>query len=184
MASYRPNYASMRAREAEKARQRKELEAKQAEELQRRSLIKSETNFPTLVKKSEKMVVPDFDATFASKAVEWKDAEDRERRLAEFRAKEAAQRHAEFMAMAMIPRVGFRRSVYEEEEEEEPEPDTLNHPPKVDSDGWQEVKMKARKQKHTLSCAELAEKYAEAGDEEEDGEYNVELFETKRHDHA
>jgi hypothetical protein len=183
MASFRPNYGKSRSREAEYDRRRKEEEAKRAEELQRKSLIKSETNFPILVKKSEKMVVPDFDASFASKATEWKETEERDRRLAEFRAKEAAQRHAEFMAMAMIPRVGIRRTVYEEDEEEDEEPDILNHPPKVDSDGWQEVKAKARKQKYTLSCAELAEKYAEAGDEEEDGEYNVELFESKRRDH-
>lgn len=180
--SFQPGW---RAREVAKARERKEQEKKLAEEVQQKKIEKTTTNFPTLagsvIPMGGQTVV--FDASFSSLAKNWQASDDMEQKLQEYRRKKDTAQQFETTG---IYTQRFRPGRMAEDSSGGEDEPYVFVPPKVDCDGWQEVKQKARKAKRELTMAEIAQKYRERGERSEsgsEGDHNGELFDTNRHDH-
>jgi hypothetical protein len=184
MSSYRPNTsgAGWRQREIEKAKARKEAEMKAREEAEKKQYAKTEQNFPSLIGAgggSNTHVA--FDHSFSTLASNWQRADDYELARAEMEREKARKARNEVSGV-FIPRFRPGRLAEMEEEGyvEEEQPKVV--PPKVDYEGWEEVKSKAKKQPRELSMAELAKKYENAASEsdEEEKDVNSHLFDNRR----
>lgn len=174
-----------RAREVAKARERKELEKKLAEEVQAKKLEKTTTNFPTLSGSAGGGGHVVFDTSFSSLAANWQTSDDIERKLQEYRREKDAKRQFETTGV-YVQRFRAGRMDGDSSSDEGPAEPYVFVPPKVDCDGWQEVKVKTRKEKRELTMAEIAQKYHERGEgtgSGSEGDHNEELFDTNRHDH-
>lgn len=185
-ATARPTW---RDREAQKQRQDREAILKAAEDARIQSFAKTEENFPSLSKALDKMVVPGGPPG----------------KFAELASKLNATVEVETKEEDIAPTVGIRNAskryqrtdddeesyVYVREEEESVDESTPKenfnekYPPHgkrgtcspPDHEGWRYVlKKKAKKQKRTLTEAELQKKYREEFfGEGEEGEENVDM---------
>ena len=182
--SFQPGW---RAREVAKARERKEQEKKLADEVQQKKLEKTTTNFPSLSGQTAAggggHVV--FDTSFSSLALNWQASDDMEKKLQEYRREKDAKRQFETTGVYVHR---FRPGHMDggSSSDEGPAEPYVFVPPKVDFEGWQEVKVKTRKPKRELTMAEIAQKYHERGEGSgsgSEGDHNEELFDTNRHDH-
>ena len=184
---YAPNYGSggWREREALKEKQRKELEARKAEEARLAKLKMSETNFPVLVSGAAgNRAVQIGEETFADLAEQWKFKDE----LAQMR--EEARKQREEKERISMNGVFIRRTTYDDLYDNGPSKYDRYVPPEQPKanpafDGWHLVDTKKEKKvKRELTEAELEAKYAKtAEEEEEEEELNRELFENNRHDH-
>lgn len=179
---YRPTYsAGWRQREAEKARARKEAEQKAKEEAEKKQYANTEQNFPSMIGAGASTHVA-FDHKFSTLAKTWQRSDELEAMRQEVEKEKARKARNEFAGVYIHRfREGRLTSNLEEDEEEYVEQKPT---PKVDSDGWEEVKKKARKQPRELSMAEIAKKYEQAASEsdEENRDINGHLFDNRRRD--
>jgi hypothetical protein len=165
-------------REAQARRDAADAHAR-AEEAFRKSTAFNETNFPSIVAGVGAAAPASFEKSFTAVTQATVEAEERERN------RQAALRRAEERAKyelsgIYVPRFRSAKPVADEEDEP-PAPEFV--PSKMDVDGFQIVKKKARKTKRELTTAELNAKYAEtASDSEEEADVNGELFERRRRD--
>lgn len=181
MSSYRPNTsgAGWRQREIEKAKARKEAELKAKEEAEKKQYANTEKNFPTLLGAGATTHVA-FDNKFSTLASNWQKADDLELARQAIEKEKARKAQNEFAGVYIHRfREGRLTNVDEEEYEEKPVV-----APKVDCDGWEEVKKKARKTPRELSMNELAKKYENAASDEDnnDTDVNGHLFDNRRRD--
>jgi hypothetical protein len=174
--SYRPSYsAGWRQREAEKARARKE-------EAEKKQYARTETNFPSLIGVGGQTTHVTFDNKFSTLASNWQKADDIELVRQAIEKEKARKAQNEFAGVYIHQFREGRLTKMEEEEEEYVEQSIV--PPKVDHEGWEEVKKKARKNPRELSMAELAKKYQDAASDEEkcEEDMNGHLFDNRRRD--
>lgn len=180
--SYRPNVsgANWRQREIEKAKARKEAELKAKEEAERKQYAKTETNFPSLIRGGATQHVA-FDHKFSTLASNWQRADDIEVARQAMEEEKARKARNEVSGM-FLPRFRPGRLANMEAEDYEEEAPQPTSRPKVDYEGWEEVKKKAKKQPRELSMAELAKKYEEASNESDDEEADVNshLYDNRR----
>lgn len=176
--SSRPNYGRRNWIDEEARARREAADAHvRAEEEFRKSTALTEANYPSLVAGLGGSSMTVFDKSFSSVTHAATEAEERERnrQMALRRAEERA-RHE--ISGTYIPRFRPGR-VVEEEDDEPPPPEFV--PSKIDVDGFQTVKKKARKPKRELTTAELIAKFAQHdSDSEEECDVNGELFERRR----
>lgn len=184
------NNKSRQSQMVERAKAHKELHAKLEAEAQRKKLEKTEANFPSLGGGNGAQTSMKFGTSFSSLATQWKEEEERQKIVGARRPREEDEIQGVFVRYGRRARV----SRVEEDDGEYYDQDgyegTDSHgfvlPPKVDSDGWEEVRHKRMKPKRELTSRELEEKYALDNDDDEDNEevdHNGELFDTNRHDH-
>ena len=181
--TYRPSYsANWRQREAEKARARKEAELKAKEEAEKKQYANTEQNFPSLIGAGAASTHVAFDNKFSTLASNWQKADDIELVRQAMEKEKARKAQNEFKGV-YIHRFREGRLTNVEEEEEYVEEQSIV-PPKVDHEGWEEVKKKARKGPRELSMAELAKKYQDAASDEdkEEQDMNGHLFDNRRRD--
>jgi hypothetical protein len=182
-----PNYGGWREREALKERQRKELEARKAEEARLAKAKMNETNFPVLVQGGAgNRAVQLGDQTFADLAEQWKFKDE----VTQMR--EEARKAKEEKERISLNGVFVRRTnSYDELYGNGPSKYDRYVPPEQPKtnpafDGWQLVDTKkVKKEKRELTEAELETKYASPESENSDmeGDMNGHLFESNRHDH-
>lgn len=184
--TYRPRYGGWKEREALKEKQRKEYEARKAEEARVAKLKMSETNFPVLVSGAAgNRAVQLGEQTFADLAEQWKFKDE----LTQMR--EEARRQREEKERISMSGVFLRRTNYDDLYDNGPSKYDRYMPPEQPKtnpafDGWQLVDTKKqKKEKRELTEAELEVKYAQSAsdDEDETGDMNGHLFENNRHDH-
>lgn len=180
--TYRPNTsgAGWRQREIEKAKARKEAEQKAKEEAEKKQYAKTETNFPSLIGAAPQTHVA-FDQKFSTLAKNWQKSDDLET-VMEAIEKEKDRKSRNEFAGVYIHRFREGRLAAAGEEEYEEISVSQPKPSKVDYEGWEEVKKKARKTPRELTEAELAKKYEDAGsdsDKEDEG-MNSHLFDNRR----
>jgi hypothetical protein len=177
----RPNYNnSWRDRERAKEVARVEEEKRKADEARMRAIAPTETNFPTFATGGGVSAKPstNLDKNFAALAQTWNQADEQEKRM---KAVQSAPVQNEFNHVFVYRPA---RPVYEEEEY--PEEPICIIPPKVDEDGWQEVKKKARKGPKIMTQAELewaAAHPLDSGSDGDEGGFNDGLYESNPHDH-
>jgi hypothetical protein len=179
-----------RDREAQKERNQREAATRAAEEQQRKKIAKTEENFPTTIKPSNRMTIRP-EGKFAELAAKWQVEEELYRT-----AKNARERKIIYDTVMFIRSGGAPRESYDEDDYEEdyatvvPEEESLEEkfPPHgkrgtytaPDSEGWRLVTKKTRKQRRELTEAELVQKYRDEffgeGDEE-DADHNGDLTE-------
>lgn len=180
---YRSNTsgAGWRQREIEKARARKEAEQKAKEEAEKKQYAKTETNFPSLIGAGAQTHVA-FDQKFSTLAKNWQRSDDMETVMEALEKEKARKARNDFAGVYIHRFREGRMAAAGEEEYEEDIHQPYVTPPKVDYEGWEEVKKKARKAPRELTEAELANKYENAGsdsDEEDEG-MNSHLFDNRR----
>ena len=112
---------------------------------------------------------------FANMARDWKAADDTQKVLDESRRQAALRNERDSAVPVFVYRkrqsaVGQEWDAFEEVEEEDPDRD------------WSNVTHR-RKPKREITDAEIEEKYARAGSEDEDDEHNADLFEGRRRDY-
>lgn len=181
---YRPTTSgsNWRQREIEKAKARKEAEMKAKEDAEKKQYARTEQNFPSLIGAGKTTQVA-FDHKFSVLASNWQKSDDYDMARAEYERQKAQKSRNEFAGVYIHRfREGRMTNAEEEHEEDIHRPYVL--PPKVDSDGWEEVKKKAKKQPRELTMAELAQKYADASssDDEDENDVNSHLFDNRRRD--
>jgi hypothetical protein len=180
---YRPNTsgANWRQREIEKAKARKEAEQKAKEEAEKRQYANTEQNFPTVIGAGAGNTHVAFDQTFSNLAKDWQKSDEYEMARQAYETEKARKARNEFKGI-YIHR--FREGRVADVEEEEDIHRPYVAPSKVDYEGWEEVKGKARKTPRELTEAELAKKYEDAASESEgeDKDMNPHLFDKRRRD--
>lgn len=177
-----------REREAQKERQQREAVSRAADEAQRKKIAKTEENFPTTIKASDRMVLRPA-GKFAELATKWQSDEAALYRQAKTERERKIIRDT---VLFLRSRGSADRYDEDEEYEEEEEPVVQNdlneqfpahgrrgRSTAPDSEGWRLVTKKTRKQPRELTEAELHQKYREEffgeGVEEEDGDMNGDL---------
>lgn len=158
----------------EARRQAAETQKKQEQERVRRATSMDARNFPTLSNGKPTQVSPKVRG-FADKAKEWA-AKEEEQQLKE-RARRAAAEQERHMNGGVFIWRGGRRFEEEEEEEEEYTGGT-----QLPSDEWSTVDRTARKQRRERTVEEM-DAYEDELREEEDKEFNSDLFDNNKHDH-
>ncbi len=182
---HRPTTSSSnwRQREIEKAKARKEAELKAKEDAERKMYENTEKNFPSMIGAGKPTHVA-FDQKFSDLASNWQKADDYDMARAEFERQKARKSRNEFAGVYIHRFREGRMADVEEVEEEDIHRPYVPHS-KVDSDGWEEVKKKAKKQPRELTMAELAQKYADASSsdgEDDENDVNSHLFDNRRRD--
>ncbi len=182
--TYRSNTsgAGWRQREIEKAKARKEAELKAKEEAEKKQYARTEQNFPSLIGAGAGSTHVAFDQKFSALAKDWQKADEYEEARQAYEKEKARKARNEFAGVYIHRfREGRLAGTGEEEYAEEETPRVPVS--KVDSDGWEEVKKKARKTPRELTEAELAKKYEDAASEsDEEGDMNSHLFDNRRRD--
>jgi hypothetical protein len=182
----RPNW---REREALKEKQQREAAQKYADEMQRKQYENTEQNFPTTMT-AAKRKAEGAPQGFSNLAKKWRQDDELEQKLEAYRkSKTEMERRALLSSIYVLRnrRAGDdEEDLYEDEVETlPPQEEDLNEkfPPhgrrgtytEPDEEGWRTVVRRVRKQKHTLTEAELAQKYRETffekEDENESGDY-------------
>jgi hypothetical protein len=178
---------SWREREVQKERQRREDVAQAADDAQRKKITKTETNFPTTMKPTQKMTVHGGTAgKFAELATKWQVEEEISRQLESYRrANNERERGMILDTVISLRNRRTRNDSYESEDEEErvvetPDEKFPSHGPRgtftpPDNEGWRLVTRKTRRQPRELTQAQLAQKYRDefyGGDAEEEAEVN------------
>jgi hypothetical protein len=173
------------AREQERDDRRKaELKRsaeKAAAEAERKRLEMNGANFPVLggggwsTIETKTRTVEARTPVFANMARDWKAADDTQKVLDESRRQAALRNERDSAVPVFVYRkrqsaVGQEWDAFEEVEEEDPDRD------------WSNVTHR-RKPKREITDAEIEEKYARAGSEDEDDEHNADLFEGRRRDY-
>jgi hypothetical protein len=184
------NNRSRQSQLAERAKARKELHAKLEAEAQQKKVEKTEANFPSLGGGGAPSTMK-FGTSFSSLAAQWKEEEERQKIIGARKVKEDDIQGVfmRYGRRTRIRRVEEDDGEYYDEDGYEGSSDGHGFvlPPKVDADGWEEVRHKRIKPKRELTSRELEEKYALDDDDDEndmeDVDHNGELFETNRHDH-
>lgn len=178
---------SWREREALKERQQREAAAKAADEQQRRQYANNESNFPTTMAVRPALTKTAVPQGFSAMASKWQQQEELERQLEAYRKSNSDRERRAILDTVYIlrrRRAGFEDDVEDDVStvpEESPEEDLAEKfPPhgkrgtytEPDSEGWRIVLKRQRKQKRTLTEAELAKKYREEffGDREDDSD--------------
>lgn len=160
-----------REREAEAAR-------KAAEEEQRRKTVMNETNFPSLTTMRTQGAVKGNQ--YAQLAQKWAVDAEVDRRMEEYKKfREASDRIEVMRRRSHESRYERHDDEYEEDMEETPRPARSF----LDDDaGWSEVKGRVYKGPRERSVEEM-DRMVQERQEQEDMEFNGELFESNRHDH-
>lgn len=160
-----------REREAEAAR-------KAAEEEQRRKTVMNETNFPSLTTMRPQGAVKGNQ--YAQLAQKWAVDAEVDRRMEEYKKfREASDRIEVMRRRSHESRYERHDDEYEEDMEETPRPARSF----LDDDaGWSEVKGRVYKGPRERSVEEM-DRMVQERQEQEDMEFNGELFESNRHDH-
>ena len=185
--NYRPTFkpgGGWRERMLEKERQEKVRAEERAEQERLKKLEKNETNFPGL--NGSAAAVPHNPQVggraFAALAKDWKVSDEKQQLRERLRAQQTErERMMDSGVFVYRPR---RMSLDIPEEDEEAEPEYRE--PKVDHEGWEEVKRKARKGPRMMTDAELEAMYSRPLDDgsdnsDSDANMNGELFEKRRH---
>lgn len=159
----------------EARRQAAELQKKQEQERMRRATSMDARNYPTLSNTSCSIATPKVRG-FADKAKDWAQQEE-EKQLKE-RARRAAAEHERNMSGGVFIWHGPRHVSTEREEEEEEEEERAE----VATDEWSTVERKAKKQRRERTVEEM-DAYEDELREEEDKEFNGDLFDNNKHDH-
>jgi hypothetical protein len=179
-ATARPTW---REREAQKVRHQREAVARAAEEAHAKSFAKTEENFPTTMRPSDR-VTSRPPGKFAELASKMQSDEDAQRRVRKVRT----------VIYEPVIAVRSGRRTYEDEEDfmDEEEDQSLvdlneMYPPHgkrgtytaPDSEGWRLVTKKTRKQPRELTEAELVQKYRDTffgeAEDGEDADHNGDL---------
>lgn len=190
--SSRPTW---REREALKERQQREAAAKAAEEQQRKQYANNEVNFPsTMAARPTVLTKTAVPQGFSAMASKWQQQEELERQLEAYRKSNSDRERRAIIDTVYVLR--RRHAGFQDEDDDvstltyetEPEEEDLNEkfPPhgkrgtysEPDSEGWRLVLKRQRKEKRTLSEAELAKKYRDtffAEDEYESDDMNGDL---------
>lgn len=178
---------SWREREALKERQQREAAAKAADEQQRRQYANNESNFPTTMAVRPALTKTAVPQGFSAMASKWQQQEELERQLEAYRKSNSDRERRAILDTVYIlrrRRAGFEDDVDDDVStvpDESPEEDLAEKfPPhgkrgtytEPDEEGWRLVIKRQRKQKRTLTEAELAKKYREEffGDREDDSD--------------
>lgn len=174
---------SWREREALKERQQREAAAKAADEQQRKQYANNEANFPTTMAVRPALTKTAVPQGFSAMASKWQQQEELERQLEAYRKSTSERERRAILDTVYVLR--RRRAGFEDDVEDDvstvPEEDLEDFnekfPPhgkrgtytEPDEEGWRLVIKRQRKQKRTLTEAELAKKYREEffGDREE-----------------
>lgn len=185
----RPNW---REREALKEKQQREAAQKYAEEMQRKQYANNEENFPTTMTPAKRKA-EGAPQGFSNLAKKWQQDDELEQKLEAYRKSKSEMERRALLGSIYVLRQR-RMGNYDEDEEDEvyeearileaqsmqQEKEDLNEkfPPhgkrgtysEPDEEGWRTVLRRVRKQKRTLTEAELAQKYRETffGKEDED----------------
>lgn len=186
MSNYRPTFkpgGGWRERQLEKERQEKMRAEERAEQERLKKLEKNDTNFPSL---DGSAAAPQNTQVggraFAALAKDWKVSDEKQQLHERLRAQQSErERMMDRGVFVYRPR---RMSLDIPEDEVEAEPEYRE--PKVDHEGWQEVKRKAYKGPRVMTDAELEAMYSgplDDGSDNSDAEGNVngDLFEKRRH---
>lgn len=176
---------SWREREALKERQQREAAAKAADEQQRRQYANNESNFPTTMAVRPALTKTAVPQGFSAMASKWQQQEELERQLEAYRKSNSDRERRAILDTVYIlrrRRAGFEDDVDDDVStvpDESPEEDLAEKfPPhgkrgtytEPDEEGWRLVIKRQRKQKRTLTEAELAKKYREEFFERDDGD--------------
>ena len=160
----------------EKERQEKVRAEERAEQERLKKLEKNESNFPALSQASTSQNPVVGGRAFAALAKDWKVSDEQQQMRERLRAQRSEQeRMMDSGVFVYRPR---KASLEEVEEDDEPE----YREPKVDHEGWQEVKRKVRKGPRQMTDAELDAMYSKPMDDGSDSdEHNSHLFDNRRH---
>lgn len=179
-----------REREALKERQQREAATRAAEEQQRRTYANTEENFPTTMR-ARNTSTRNAGSKFAELANKWQVEEEIERQLENYR-RANSERERDLIRDTVVF-LRSRRTVEDDDElstipDEEVEEDVSEKYPthgkrgtntEPDSEGWRTIVKRTRKQKRTLTEAELAQKYRDEffghGEDGEDADVNGDL---------
>ena len=180
-ATARPTW---REREAQKMRHQREAVARAAEEAHAKSFAKTEENFPTTMRPSDRVTIRP-PGRFAELATKMQADDDMQHRVRKVRT---------VIYDTVIPVRSGRRAYQDEEEdymdEDEDQPRTdleERFPPHgkrgtytaPDSEGWRLVTKKLKKQPRELTEAELIKKYRDTffgeGEDDEEADHNGDL---------
>lgn len=172
-----------RAREAAKEQERREVARRTTEEADRKRYEKTETNFPNLVAKSNRVVIPP--QGFSKLAQKWQEDDSIEKQMEAYK-RASSERERQIIIHRF--RHSIEEPVYEDEydgeyeEEEEPQPRipmTVQFPGHgkrhtftlPDNEGWRTVVRRALKKKRELTNMELYRKYMNThGDDDSQSE--------------
>lgn len=160
-----------REREAESAR-------KAAEEEQRKKNVMNENNFPTLTTVRPQGTVKGNQ--YAQLAQKWAIDAEVDKRMEDYKKfREASDRIAVMHSHSRESRYERHEEYYEEDMEDQPKPARSF----LDDDaGWSEVRGKSYKPPREKSVEEM-DRMVQERQEQEDMEFNGELFDSNRHDH-
>ena len=180
-ATARPTW---REREAQKMRHQREAVARAAEEAHAKSFAKTEENFPTTMRPSDRVTIRP-PGRFAELATKMQTDDDMQRRVRKVRT---------VIYDTVLPVRSGRAQTptyddeYDEEDEDQPRTDLEERfPPHgtrgtytaPDSEGWRLVTKKLKKQPRELTEAELIKKYRDTffgeGEDDEEADHNGDL---------
>lgn len=178
---------SWREREALKERQQREAAAKAAEEQQRKQYANTEANFPSTMAVRPALTKTAVPQGFSAMASKWQQQEELERQLEAYRKSNSDRERRAILDTVYILRrrsAGFHEeddTLYDDDIStipEETEDINEKFPPhgrrgtytEPDGEGWRTVIKRQRKQKRTLTEAELAQKYRQEFFEREDND--------------
>lgn len=160
-----------RAREAEQQK-------KKEQEMMRRATSLDARNYPTLGNNTTALHKEAPDG-FAEKAKEWATKQEEER-LRELVQKQRADHEKNMNACVFIWRGGSRFREQERRYEEEEE-DLCEKPSNALRDEWTTIERKTKRVLRERTADEMdMDAY---GEEDENGEFNCDLFENNKHDH-
>lgn len=159
-----------------------------AEEEERRKKTEvNATNFPALSSATPVQTTLVTGTGFAELASKWAKDEETDRQMFEYRKSQAEAERRQYESLYRIRSSQQSLSRYDDEEEDEEEKAPPSAPAAAgaedDDGGWIEVKNKVRKPKRELTIAEMEARDRRKDTEEEQAEFNAELYETGRHDH-
>lgn len=159
-----------------------------AEDEERRKKTEvTETNFPTLIT-AQPVKQAEAGSVFASLAHQWAKDEESDKRLEAYRKSQAESERRQYESLYRIraPRNESRRDSYDDEDDQDtPAPAIVaaGGGQEDEDSGWIEVKRKVRKPKRELTIVEMEARDRQKDAEEDQAEFNAELYETGRHDH-
>jgi len=179
--SLAPRYGNWREREALKQKAREEAERLRKEA----ALAMNDINFPAISGQAgvKQHQGPQGEFTFAELAQEWQLKDDIHERHEQVRKDKQQREQVMMNGIYVMSRVTEPQTPQHFVINIEPEkPKSV---PRLDEDGFQQVKRKSRKEHRELTEAEIAAKYAHIPEEdEEDVDHNGYLMESSyRHDH-
>ena len=183
--SLTPRYGNWREREALKQKAREEAERLRKEAAEKAKLAMNDINFPAISGQAgvKQQQGPQGEFTFAELAQEWQMKDDIHERHEQVRKDKQQREQVMMNGIYVMSRVSEQQTPQHFVINIEPEkPKSV---PRLDEDGFQQVKRKSRREHRELTEAEIAAKYAHIPEEdEEDVDHNGYLMETSyRHDH-